>query len=921
MRFLPHPTPVRWPPGISPLRLVFVVVSFLLVPLSPAGVHAAANAAVEDAVPSPCAPSTLQALPQTLPQTLNPAETTDILLSLDAALDLCTDQLSPNQHLKLLTQRAELRRQAGDMAGARNDLTTALALAQRPEQGETQAALLLLRSELDPDPNEPRQRRMDLEVAAMKARDAGNFALAAEAQRTLGTLLVQAGALEPSLKAFEDTLELAGKAGDFRLQLAAHTGLGRVWRELGELETGRHHYRQALELAHALQEPVREALALQNLGVTAREEGSRQALLTPDARHAPDEGTCEALLQLSPLPASAALSIPERWFWEAARCYQLADERYQALNRDAGHVDILSLQAVLARAQGKSDAALLKHHDALVLAQALKNPSLEADMQASRGATLLELKRWEEAAEAYGQARAQHGAQDLRLLAFLDGLQQVRALTQLERFEQAQPLLEQVMQEGKALVLAVGDPVFQAGLFRHYAQLVPLWLRIHALPQLQTGRPVAPEVLHTAWRLAEEARSRSYLARWAAVPGLRDVPPLAPVSLVQLQAALAPNTCLVAYLMDEDGSFAFVVTASSAQVVSLVGESSLAPQIQLFQTLVQSPASDQRRLMQEAHGLYQALVRPLEPFIPPHAALVLVPEGAVVQVPFEALVRASGKGGKTDWLGLTHPMMYAASATTWWLGQAQGSTLALEPKAQRTHEGSLLLVADPTVPARCYEPAGSLPGQAESPDLLCRPLPFVKQEVRAIRATRSRGTASRDVYLIGDDATLSRLRSQPLESFSRLHFSTHGLADDVRPLQSRLLLTEEAKTSNIQPALTAAEIAHWHLNAELVTLSACETAVGRTRRGEGADSLARAFLLAGAQNVVATRWKVDDEATAHFYARLYQELRRYPLEQALFRTRQAFAEGAAGRPFLGRPGSGPWTHPYFWAGFVWMGGG
>lgn len=926
MRFLSYPIPVRWPLGTFPLRLVLLV--SLLVPLSPSTLQAAAD---EHSTASPCVSSTLQALLLSL----NAPKTVDYLPSLTTALDLCSAHMSPDLRLKLLTHRAELRRQAGDMAGARDDLTTALALAQLPEQRETQAALLLLRSELDPDPNEPRQRRMDLEVAALKARDAGNFALAAEAQRTLGTLLVQAGTLEPALKAFEATLELAKKADNLRLQLATHTGLGRVWRELGEPETGRQHYRQALELAHTLLDPAREALTLQNLGVTAREEGSRQALLAPDARHAPAEGTCEALLKLPPQSIPPALSIPERWFFEAARCYQLADERYQTLGMDAGRVDILSLQAVLHRARGQNDLALVKHYDALTLAQSLKEQALEADMQASRGATLLELGRWEEAAEAYGHARAQHTAQDLRLLAFLDGLQQVRALTRLERFEQAQPLLEQVMQEGKALVLAVRDPVLQAGLFRHYARLAPLWLRIHALPQLQAGHPVAPDALSTVWQLAEEARSRSYLARWAAVPGLREVPPPAPVSLVQLQAALAPNTCLVAYLMDDDGSFAFVVTASSAQVVSLIGESSIAPKLQLFQTLIQTPASDMRRLMQEAHGLYQALVRPLEPFFPPEAALVLVKEGALANVPFEALLPQLPKGQTPQWLGLTHSLMTASSATTWWHSRANGAhTTALSPRAEQ-HE-PLLVVAAPSLPAGCEDSSGL----EQSAPLQCRPLPFVKQEIKAIRATRPRGSAAKDVYLTGDEATLSRLRALPLESFHRLHFSTHGLADDMRPLQSRLLLAEDAhaevssalaKDPHLTSALgtsaylTAEEIARWQLTARLVTLSACETAVGRTRRGEGVDSLARAFLLAGARNVVATRWKVDDEATAHFYARLYRELARHSLEQALFRTRRAFAEGAAGRPFLGgflgRPGSGPWTHPYFWAGFEWMGGG
>src|SRR5262249_62048282 len=119
-----------------------------------------------------------------------------------------------------------------------------------------------------------------------------------------------------------------------------------------------------------------------------------------------------------------------------------------------------------------------------------------------------------------------------------------------------------------------------------------------------------------------------------------------------------------------------------------------------------------------------------------------------------------------------------------------------------------------------------------------------------------------------------------------LHFATHGQANRVKAFESALMLAQDALPDATKMKagerfydgrLTASEVLEsWKLNAELVTLSACESGLGRYGGGEGLLGFSQAFLLAGAPAVVLSLWKVDDQATARLMRRFYQNLLRNP---------------------------------------------
>jgi CHAT domain-containing protein len=218
------------------------------------------------------------------------------------------------------------------------------------------------------------------------------------------------------------------------------------------------------------------------------------------------------------------------------------------------------------------------------------------------------------------------------------------------------------------------------------------------------------------------------------------------------------------------------------------------------------------------------------------------------------------------------------------------------------------------------------------------------------------------LVLVGSNASeqhLDRLaRAGCLKRFRFLHLATHGKADPRDGLQSHLVLAQDHLPDPLATVsgertydgkLTAREILQtWHLNADLVTLSACETGLGEYQGGEGYLGFTQALFLAGARNLVLSLWQVDDRATVLLMHRFYQNLlgRRWVQwtpEGALSEAKQwlrSLPADEVGRLLQDLPGgqrlakaddpstSGvsvkveatrPYEHPHYWASFILIG--
>ena len=186
-------------------------------------------------------------------------------------------------------------------------------------------------------------------------------------------------------------------------------------------------------------------------------------------------------------------------------------------------------------------------------------------------------------------------------------------------------------------------------------------------------------------------------------------------------------------------------------------------------------------------------------------------------------------------------------------------------------------------------------------------LPASGKEV--IQVEQSLNHPSRSVLLFGADATESKFKSEPLANFKILHFAVHGLSDPEFPDRAALVLGREPR-SNDDGLLQLREIVQLSLSADLVTLSACDTATGKLEGEEGNDGLAEAFLLAGAKGVVAALWGVDDSASEDLMTYFYTHLAKGEAVATALRESKL--------DYLHKAGDPP---PVFWAAFTLVGDG
>jgi CHAT domain-containing protein len=207
------------------------------------------------------------------------------------------------------------------------------------------------------------------------------------------------------------------------------------------------------------------------------------------------------------------------------------------------------------------------------------------------------------------------------------------------------------------------------------------------------------------------------------------------------------------------------------------------------------------------------------------------------------------------------------------------------------------------------------------------PLQGTREEIRRIASVCMPATVLTGVEASED--TLSRLAAQKrLAEFGTLHLATHALVDDQSPERSALVLSQRAIPPafervlsgrvNADGLLRAEEIAlGWKLDADLVTLSACETGLGREAGGEGVLGLAYAFLQAGARSLLVSLWKVDDEATSLLMQRFYEN--RAGLHGPVMSKSRALQQARLYLRSCSVNGHTPYEDPFYWAGFILIG--
>jgi CHAT domain-containing protein len=346
-----------------------------------------------------------------------------------------------------------------------------------------------------------------------------------------------------------------------------------------------------------------------------------------------------------------------------------------------------------------------------------------------------------------------------------------------------------------------------------------------------------------------------------------------------------------AYSIGKEASYAFVISSHGLKIFNLPPKEVLQKQVIEYRKAISDRQNQDFRL---GTTLFQELIEPgLEPGL---NKIMIVPDDILNLLPFEALLT---KADPNSWLIQKYMIGYVPSLSS------------LRILKQRYHAGrkphqDLLAIGDilyRTNGGGVEEgPAsGSVIDLGSAEGVKVSRLNYSALEIQNIAHLFK---PSQVTVLEKEEASERWLKSHSLTDYRIIHFATHSLVDDKKPARSAILLSYNPSQGE-DGLLQAREIYNLKLNADLVTLSACQTGLGQFIRGEGIEGLSRAFFYAGTSSILMSLWAVNDQATFHLMERFYRHLQRGESLAASLRDAK-----------LEMIHSTVLSHPFYWAGFV-----
>jgi CHAT domain-containing protein/Tfp pilus assembly protein PilF len=679
---------------------------------------------------------------------------------------------------------------------------------------------------------------------------AGKTASTGTIRASLGSAYVRMGQYGKGIEDLQRALQLHRQAGNRRDEAVVLNNLGVAYRQTGALGQARRHYAAALARHRALGDRSEEAITLLNLGSVHVDLGDPAAAI----------GFFQSVLP---------------WFVGAA---DQADEA----------ATLLGL-AQARRQQGELAAAQHAIEEALERVERLRTKPAEAGLRAS-----------------YFASKQQYFAFYIDLLMEMHRLHPAAGYD-ADAFEasergRARTLLEDLV--------GGGEPRGHGQLADEVAA-VARRLQNLELQRLEPAAAAAP----AERREAADRELRRVLGRYrrlrAALRGgsatrstVSQAEPL-PLEVIQ-RRVLDGETLLLEYYLGEARSFLWAVTPTSLESFELPGRAIVEAAARRALELL--PESHRRTARVQTEIALQELSRLLLAPVGDRLAgrrLLVVADGVLHYLPFAALpvpaaAAGAGAGGLVP-LMVKHEVVTLPSAST-------VAVLRHRDPGRLRARAAVAVLADPVFSPGDPRVVGPRPGSGRNlPATRFPRLPFSRQEAESILALTPAGQG---LGLLGFDASRETAEGGSLARYRYVHFATHGILDTTYPELSGIVLSLVDRHGRPENGfLWAHEIAGLHLNADLVCLSACRTALGKEIRGEGLVGLTRAFLDAGAKAVLVSLWQVEDRATAELMRRLYEGILQQGLPPAAA-LRQAQISLWQG---------GDWRAPYYWAGFVLQG--
>jgi CHAT domain-containing protein len=792
----------------------------------------------------------------------------------------------------------------------------------------------------------------------------------AQTLTAIGNLHNANGERQAALEYYDRSAPLFHRTGDRLEEARALNGMGFIYNKLGEPKRAIEYYQRARGLFRDLDYKNGESATLFLIGQVELAMGDHAAALRDlqqsltIIRPVGDQ-RLEATL-LSEIGMARTLSGDTSGAFEASRQALALNRKVKDRYRESY---TLSNIAYLQERTGAKQQALESYNDALALSKAIGDRPGQSLMLFNVARVLRDLgnldqarSNTEEALAINDTLRTKVAGDEMRALYsatvhqlydfYVDLLMRlsksrrdesliVKAFEASER-GRARSLLE-MLSEGRENIREGVDATLlkrEQDLQRRLRELTTQRIQ---LAEDETSTKKVTEIEKQLDELATEYQQvqgliRSSSPRYAAL-----VQPV-PLSLQQVQQnVIDPETLLLEYSLGEERSYVWAITRDSmksfelpprAQIESL---SRRAYELLTASNLsVRNETVPQRqariRLAEEeftrtSATLSQMILGPVGGELH-QKRIVIVADGALQYLPFAALPSpvSSQSASNPAPLIAEHEIVLLPSASALWLmreelrgrrpapktvailadavfdkGDTRLAMLAKDGSRNRNKNSPELLAANVQTRAiRSFDGLGSGRGAFGR-------LPYSRREADAISAL----VPENDVMLaLGFRANLATAMGQELSQYRYVHFATHGLLNSEQPELSGILLSSYDETGKRQNGfLQLHDVYNLKLSADLVVLSACETALGKDIRGEGLVGLTRGFMYAGVPRIVASLWNVDDAATAELMGMFYRAMLTEGKRPAdALRTAQVH---------MWR--TNQWSNPYYWAAFTLQG--
>jgi CHAT domain-containing protein/tetratricopeptide (TPR) repeat protein len=758
---------------------------------------------------------------------------------------------------------------------------------------------------------------------AVGARDGEALTL-----NSIGMVYDSLGEKRKAIDFFTQALPVQRAIGDRQGEAVTLNNIGNVYFSMGEKWTSLDFYTRAMPLYSAVGDRSGEATTLNHIGNVYNSLGEWHKALDFYSRALPVHRAVgnrrEEATTLSNIGA-AYDSLGEKH--KALDLYSQALSLHREVGARSGESITLSLIAYTKRDLGRFDESRSYIESALKIIESVRVSVVSKELRSSYFATA------QETYEFY-----------VDLLMRMHGREPARGFDavglQVSERARARSLIESLT-EARADIRRGVDP-------KLLAQERSLQQRLNAKADeaLKLSASGGDDEIRLAMRRREidaltielqqvQTQIRQTSPRYAALTQPQ------PLTLAEIQRqALDADTLLLEYSLGAERSFLWAVTPTSINSYELPKREAIeAAARRVYELLsdtfgVRGQSARPRDVrLKEARGHYLAAAAGLSRMLLGPVAgqlgkkrLLIVADGMLHYIPFGALPDPNSlKESYGSWLPLLveHEIVNLPSASTIVVLRRElaGRKLAARTLAmladpvfskddERIRPGARVAApqtAQTTPPSGntnriLVETAGAAPGE-----LRIRRLPFTRMEAEQILPLVPAGAGMKALDF---EANRTTAMSDQLSQYRYVHFATHGLADSERPELSTIVLSRYDEQGRPQDGfLRAHEVYNLNLPAEMVTLSACETGLGKLTRGEGLVSLTRGFMYAGAARVVVSLWSVNDRATAELMTKFYRRV--------LVEGERPAAALRAAQVEMWRDKR--WEAPYYWAAFTLQG--